>query len=176
MGPLTNIGLLFAIDPEIPKLLKRWVLMGGVYVSRPAMYGLTEWNIIGDPHASAIAFAAPVAEVRCIGLDVTTRCTLAADEFRKRFSQGPLRIVLDMAEVWFKNRQQVIFHDPLAAVTVFEPDLCKYQQGLVTIELQSERLRGMTLFDRSPQQKPHQIAIDVDPDRFFNRYFATLRT
>ena len=31
VGPLTNIGLLFALDPEIPELLKQYVMMGGVY-------------------------------------------------------------------------------------------------------------------------------------------------
>jgi purine nucleosidase len=174
VGPLTNVGLLFATDREIPKLLKNWVLMGGEYVSRPPMYGLTEWNIIGDPHAAAIAFGSPIAHTRCIGLDVTTKCTLPADDFRKKFSQGPLRVVLDMAEVWFQKRPTVTFHDPLAAVCVFEPDVCKYVDGRVSIELQSDKLKGLTLFDQQASPKPHHVATEVDAQRFFTKYFTTI--
>ena len=34
VGALTNVALLFALDPEIPSLLKQYVMMGGVYVKR----------------------------------------------------------------------------------------------------------------------------------------------
>ena len=68
-------------------------MMAGVYVARPQGYGLTEWNAIGDPHATAIVFAARPPAVQCVGLEVTTRCQMPADEFRKRFSEGPRKIV-----------------------------------------------------------------------------------
>jgi purine nucleosidase len=171
VGPLTNVGLLFALDPEIPKLLKQWVLMGGLFIERPAYWGLTEWNIIGDPHASAIAFAANVAGTRAYGLDVTTKCTMPVDECRERFSKGPLRIVSEMAAVWGHGNARVTFHDPLAAVGLFEPEVCKYKAGLVEIELQSDRLRGLTHFNPNAKEKPHQIAESVDSEAFFKRYF-----
>ena len=57
IGPLTNIGLLFATDPEIPGLLKRLVMMCGVF-TQPAR----EWNALLNPHASAIVYRAPVRE------------------------------------------------------------------------------------------------------------------
>ncbi len=174
VGPLTNVGLLFALDPEIPGLLKRWVMMGGAYVSRPKGYGLTEWNASGDPHATAIAFAAPVGETVCIGLDVTTRCVMAAEEVRRRFGRGSLQIVLEMAEVWFRRRSSITFHDPLAAVAVFEPDVCRYETGHVSVELRSEKLQGLTQFDTRGDARPHRVAVEVQPERFFERYFGVL--
>ena len=90
IGPLTNIGLLFALDPEIPALLKRWVLMGGRFVDGPP--GGLEWNAMLDPHATAIAFAANAPGTRAIGLDVTMRCTMPAEECRKRFN--PIELIL----------------------------------------------------------------------------------
>ena len=175
VGPLSNIGLLFALDPEIPKLLKQYVMMGGVYQSNLPHYGLAEWNARGDPHATAVVFAAHAPGTRCIGLDVTTQCKMPAEACRRRFSKGPLKIVGDMAEVWFKRaRPEITFHDPLAAACIFEPDLCTFEPGLVEVELQSDRLRGMTLFNRHAKDKPHQVAVSVNPEAFFKHYFQTV--
>lgn len=171
VGPLTNVGLLFALDPEIPRLLKRYVLMGGVYVSRPAGYGLTEWNAMLDPHATAIAFAARAPGTRAVGLDVTTKCRMPAAECRRRFSQGPLRIVGEMAEVWFQRRPEILFHDPLAAAAVFEPELCLWQSGLVEVELTSKRLQGLTHFNPNVDPRPHEVAVDVRAEAFLEHYF-----
>ncbi len=175
VGPLTNIGLLFALDPEIPSLLRQYVMMAGVYQSRLPHYGLAEWNARGDPHATAIVFASNAPHMRCVGLDVTTRCRMPADECRRRFGRGPLKIVGEMAEEWFKlARREITFHDPLAAACIFEPDLCGFEPGLVEVELQSDRVRGMTHFNPSAANKPHQVAVDVKPDAFFEHYFATV--
>jgi purine nucleosidase len=175
VGPLTNIGLLFALDPEIPRLLKRYVMMGGLYFSRPRNWHLAEWNAKGDPHATAVVFAANAPGTTCIGLDVTTQCVMPAEDCRKRFEQGPLKIVGDMAEVWFaRARPQITFHDPLAAAVIFEPDLCTFEAGLVEVELQSDRLRGVTHFSPQASSRPHQVATTVRPDAFFGHYFATV--
>jgi purine nucleosidase len=174
VGALTNVGLLFAVDPEIPRLLKRYVMMGGVYVSRPPGYGIKEWNIMTDPHAAAIVFGANAPGTRCFGLDVTTQCRMPIDECRRRFNRGRLEILGEMAEVWFRSRPYITFHDPLAAAAVFEPDLCKYQAGLVEIELHSPRLIGYTDFRTETAAKPHEVAVSVDPDAFFEHYFGIL--
>jgi len=174
VGPLTNVGLLFALDPEIPTLLKRYVMMGGIFVSRPPGAGLTEWNALVDPHATAITFAARAPGTRAVGLDVTMKCRLPAEECLRRFGKGPLKIVAEMAEVWSRGSRQVIFHDPLAAVSVFEPDVCTWQAGLIEVELKSDRLRGLTYFNSQADQKPHEVAVDVKPEEFFKRYFEVV--
>jgi purine nucleosidase len=172
VGPLTNVGLLFALDPEIPALLKRYVMMGGVFVNRNS--ALAEWNALVDPHATAITFAARPPGTRAVGLDVTMKCRMPAAECLRRFSQGPLKIVAEMAEVWSHGSSNVIFHDPLAAVSVFEPDVCTWQAGLIEIELHSDRLRGLTYFNSGAEQKPHEVAVDVKPEEFFKHYFEVV--
>jgi len=174
VGPLTNIGLLFAIDPEIPSLLKRYVMMGGLYLTRPTGYGLREWNVIADPYASAITFNARPPETRCIGLDVTTRCTMSREDCHKRLNRGPLKVVADMAELWFERRPKITMHDPLAAMCVFEPNLCNWRAGRVEIELQSDELIGLSRFDPKTKQKPHLVAADVQPRKVFDHYFKTI--
>jgi purine nucleosidase len=168
IGPLTNVGLLFAVDPEVPRMLKRLVMMGGRYFDA----GGAEWNTGGDPIASALVFGAPVPELTACGLDVTLRCTMPADQCRERFRGGALDLVREAAEVWFRGRDRITFHDPLAAACIFEPELCEYRTGCVTMALGGEG-HGATRFQEAADG-PHCVACEVEPDRFFRRYFETV--
>jgi inosine-uridine nucleoside N-ribohydrolase len=173
IGPLTNIALLFKTDPEIPKLLKALVQMCGVY-SRFPDGRLREWNAKGDPHATAIVLSSGVPVHRLIGLDVTARVRLPADEVRRRFLAHPLlQCVLDFAEIWFEEREEIVFHDPLAAVTIFDDELCRFEGGSVDVELRSDRLLGFTHWTpgEDDEDAPHEIAVSVDPERFFRDVF-----
>ncbi len=170
VGPFTNVGLLFAMDPEIPRLLRQLVVMGGVFTTRIPGAPRTEWNAKGDPHATARMYQAIPGRSLSFGLDVTLRCRLAADECRKRFRGGPLELVREMAEVWFRNNKELTFHDPLAAVALFHPDICRYQRGQVDVELASTQVAGMTHWRRE-ENGPHEIAVEVDPEAFFRHYF-----
>ncbi|KPK86809.1 MAG: hypothetical protein AMJ81_00265 [Phycisphaerae bacterium SM23_33] len=173
VGPLTNAGLLFATDPEIPSLLKQMVLMCGRFFD--AMGG--EWNAIGDPHATAIVYGGgcqsrPPRHVS-YGLDVTTRCRMDAEQCRRRFTAKVLQPVRDFAEVWFGRAGGITFHDPLAAACIFQPDLCEYRQGKVTVSL-GEPTMGWTVFSDRTDDKPHTVAFSVDRERFFEHYFEVV--
>ena len=176
IGPLTNIGLLFSLDPEVPKLLKRLVLMCGVFTNRLAGVGPLEWNALCDPLATAMVYRAPVATHVSIGLDVTCQCRMPCAEAIRRFREagGPLSVVAAATEVWSKHSEKITFHDPLAATVCFQPELCGYEDGLVEVELKSERLAGMTHFNPRAETKPHRVALSVQPDAFFQHYFGTV--
>lgn len=172
VGPFTNVALLFAADPEIPALLKQLVVMGGSFYRQSPYYLDTEWNALVDPHATAMMYAAHAAGHKSVGLDVTRRVTMEAAEVRARFSEiGLLAPVLDFAEVWFAGSGVLTFHDPLAGVSIFEPDVARFERGRVEVELQSDRLRGMTFWQAEPDG-PHEAACDCDPALFFDRYFS----
>ncbi len=172
IGPLTNIGLLFAADREIPSLLKRLVMMCGVFTNRLAGVGPREWNAISDPHATAIVYRAPVAVHRSLGLDVTCQVTMPAAEVRRRFDTPLLKPVLDFAEIWFSKRDKITFHDPLAAVSIFDDEVCGFERGNVDVELASERLQGVTYWHADAAGGKHEVALQVDAARFFERYFS----
>jgi len=168
IGPLTNAGLLFALDPETAGMLRALVMMGGYYFE-----GRHEWNTGGDPIASQIVFDADAPDVVAYGIDVTKRCTMPAAECRERLRGGPLDVVADMAEVWFRKQDRITFHDPLAAACIFEPDICTYRQGRVSVELSRGERFGDTSFQEE-ESGPHRVAEKVDAGRFFERYFETV--
>jgi inosine-uridine nucleoside N-ribohydrolase len=175
VGPLTNVALLFAMDPEIPALLKGLVMMCGKFSGQTASHSpceWCEWNAMLDPHATAIVFHHPVKVHRSIGIDVTLKVTMPASEVRQRFTAPLLRPVLDFAEVWFRHTDQVTFHDPLAATTIFDDGICGFEKGEVTVELASPQVAGMTHWDPGAQEPRHEVAMRVDPARFFSQYFG----
>ncbi len=174
IGPLTNIALLFAADPEIPAMLKQLVMMGGRFFPSSPDGANGEWNILCDPHAAAIVFEARVPKLIAVGLDVTEQCTMAAEECRERFIEvgGPLLSVAAMAEVWFRHTQKITFHDPLAAALIFEPELCGVVDTRVDVELCQPGKVGDTLLRQEGTLSGHQVARAVNSKAFFAHYFA----
>lgn len=177
IGPLTNIAALFTIDPEIPSLLKSLVIMGGNFTPTrwhaPSGAGRVEWNIWNDPHAAEIVYQTPVCHHRSVGIDVTSRVNMSPQKVREKFRRPGLDLVLDMASVWFDSgRDEITFHDPLAAVTIFEPDLFNYTRGRVNIATEG-LMEGFTLFDPDVAlcDATHEVVSDVSVTQFFERYF-----
>ena len=175
IGPLTNIGLLFRIDPEIPSLLKGLVMMCGVFTSCLPGVGPLEWNAIGDPHATAIVYETTVHVHRSVGLDVTCQVTMDAKQIREEFRFGLLQPLVDFAEVWFDQAKRITFHDPLAAATIFDDQVCVFEKGNVRIELMSDKLKGFTYWKPSDSNAMHEIALKVDKARFFEQYFSVFQ-
>ena len=171
IGPLTNIGLLFAVDPEIPLLLKQLVIMCGTFTYRyKGAPCLSEWNARCDPYATAIVYNAPVKNIMSIGLDVTSHVILDKDEVTRRFDSDILKTVYAFSGIKEGTRQEIVFHDPLAAAMIFEKDICKFERGKVEIEYRSERLEGLTYW--TPDETGNnEIAIEVDRERYFEHYF-----
>jgi purine nucleosidase len=174
IGPMTNIALLFAVDPDIPSLLKSLVLMCGVFTDRLPNVGPREWNAIVDPHAAAIVYRAAVNAHRSIGLDVTCQVTMEATAVRETFRHPLHQPVLDFAEVWFERAKTLTFHDPLAAATIFDDGICAFERGAIELELADEQLLGKTHW-RPGAETPHEAALEVDRERFLDHFFGVFR-
>ncbi len=167
IGPLTNIGLLFRLDPEIPKLLKGVYSMCGYFQGKP------EWNALGDPYATAVVYQNPAPIHRSFGLDVTQQVYLDVENVREKFNSKIFEPVLDFAEYWFRECPGLTFHDPLAAAALFNQEICSYQRGNVEIELLSKRVKGMTHWE-ADEQGQHEVAFTVDVDAFFKHFYAVV--
>src|SRR5580658_8726414 len=78
-GPLTNIAAALVRDPELPRRLKRFVLMGGAFAEAGNVTPAAEFNIWHDPEAARIVFRAfggvGATPTVAVGLDVTRKTT-----------------------------------------------------------------------------------------------------
>jgi purine nucleosidase len=170
IGPLTNAALLFQADPEAAGLLKGLVLMGGCFNPASPEYERAEWNVAGDLAATEIVYRAPVRLHRSLGLDVTQQVVLGAEAVREQFTAPLLRPVLDMAEIWFAEFFPAItFHDPLSAAVLFDDSLCGWARG--TVSLDAAQVPGRTYWQPGGPDAPHEVAVSVDPPRYFEHFF-----
>ena len=89
LGPLTNLAVALAIEPGLPRLLRRWVCMGGAFRVPGNTTPVSEWNVHCDPEAARIALGAWQAAIEAdasvpravlLGLDVTERARLTTDD------------------------------------------------------------------------------------------------
>ncbi|RYG36433.1 nucleoside hydrolase [bacterium] len=171
VGPMANIATLFAIDPEIPQLLRGLVSMAGDFFHSPRR----EWNIIVDPEAAAIVYSAVRKEHRSFGLDVTLHCQMPAAEVDRQFQGDLLRTVHRLALKWFEHTGEITFHDPLAAAAIFQPGICEEKAGRVRVILDPDSdVSGLTAFEDGPGAD--RVAKSVDVAAFFQEYFAVTRS
>lgn len=190
VAPMTNLGLLFAMDPELPELLGGLYLLCGSpthqrhdvvteslsamerddFIRVLASQGILENNSIVDPHATSIVYRARCRNFVNIGNNVSSRVVMTPEEAERRFRHPIMQVVMSIAREWFKDEPRVSFHDPLAAVCIFNDDVCSYKRGYMDCVLDSRLLGGMTIFREDPAG-PHQVAWDVDGDKFFEHLF-----
>jgi purine nucleosidase len=95
-------------------------------------------------------------------------------EAEEKFKHPLLKIVKDFSEVWFRERDVLTFHDPLAAMTIFNDDVCKFKRGNVEVELYNQEKLGQTIFSSSTFGTK-EIASEVAPNIFFERYFEVFK-
>ena len=88
LGPLTNLAVAVLREPELPRLLKRLVIMGGAYRSPGNTAPTTEWNVAVDPDAAKVVFTAfggghGVPRPIALGLDVTERAKFTPEHMTR---------------------------------------------------------------------------------------------
>lgn len=189
-APMTNIGLLFALDPEIPELLEGMMLLCGNTTHRRydnasekfsamerddmtcilSSQGIVENNALIDPHATYMVYNTAVKNFRTVGSDVSSRLFMTPQDAERKFKHPLLKAVYAIAKEWFKDEPRVTFHDPLAAVCIFHDDVCKFEKGNISIEIKSDILSGFMYWEKSEEGR-HQVATKVNEAVFFERLF-----
>lgn len=197
LAPLTNVAMAVLREPELPRLLKRLVVMGGSYRSAGNTAPTTEWNVNCDPEAAKIvfeAFGAGPTRPLALGLDVTERARLlpshlaemsdragcSPDGTRPDGTTNPvMRYVADALRFYmeFHSRYDGFYgafiHDPLALAAALDPLLVRAEAVSVDVELGGRLTTGETVTDwRRVWGKPPNVDVAVEADiaRFFARF------
>jgi inosine-uridine nucleoside N-ribohydrolase len=175
VGPMTNIAIALNVCPELPSLLKRFVIMGGAFHGPGNITPFAEFNIWVDPEAAQQVFATEFPGAIAVGLDVTHQTVLPKSNWEdaKRRKHGHARLVGQILQRTFTVREQTGFflHDPLATAVALDPSLITTERGRVDVITSGEQ-DGQTVF--SPDIGGNwEVANGVDADRFVSGFLAS---
>ncbi|MBS3918566.1 MAG: nucleoside hydrolase [Deltaproteobacteria bacterium] len=179
VGPLTNLALALKQDPAGMKKLKELAIMGGSVRTRGNVTPYAEFNIFSDPLAAQIVFESGLP-ITLVPLDVTHQVFLTPDWMEERvkpignaFSQFVIEATgYDTEAHWFKNRDAIFLHDPLAVAAVIEPKLVKTEKLPLQVETKEGKYYGkITEFKDGPKI---EVGLGVDAERFLEIFLSRL--
>ena len=177
VGPLTNLAVALKLEPALPSLVRRLVIMGGAYRVPGNTASTTEWNAQWDPEATKAVFDAFGAEAvqasresadlparpLALGLDVTETAKLTPEHLAAIAAgcgddpAAPrlpmVRYLADALRFYmeFHSRYDGFYgafiHDPLALAAALDPSLVRAEALTVDVELTGTLTAGETVTD-----------------------------
>lgn len=189
VGPLTNVALALVLEPRLPELVRRVVVMGGAVGVPGNASELGEANVWHDPEAAALVVEAPW-DVLFVGLEITMRTALPAAAIERiaatehpvgRLAWRIMQFYLDVYEKVLGERSCVL-HDPLAMALALDPGLATYRTVSVYVDTGSSRSRGAIVGDlrgygdAADPAVPGTIRIvdTLDTETFHERFLQAL--
>jgi len=195
VGPLTNIALAVMREPELPRLVKRFVIMGGAFSEPGNVTPAAEFNIWHDPEAARIVFRAfggvGAAPVIAVGLDVTRKTIIDESDVKalgSRIADKPhgmklARFLEDASRFYFERMEKMLgrriftMHDPLAVAVALDPTLIETRRAAVDVETVGRLTTGATIADWRGQWgrlANAEVAVAVDAERFRALFFDAM--
>jgi inosine-uridine nucleoside N-ribohydrolase len=179
-GPLTNVAALLDRRPD---LRPRIVFMGGS-CGRGNWRPLAEFNIWADPAAADRVLRSGLPIAMC-GLDVTHQATATPDVFARLRAIGtPLAATCADLLAFFADSYRTVFgmpappvHDPVAVAAVADPEMLRFVDAAVAVELTGEHTRGATVVDLhgvTGAPPNAAVALELDRDRFWDALLAAI--
>jgi len=161
VGPLTNIALAVMAHPDLKKLIKQIVFMGGAKVGGNITTS-TEFNIWVDPEAAKIVLASGIP-LTMVGLDVTLEAALnQQDAARIRALGTPAAqvsaVILEFMFVRLgRGGEDALMHDALAVGVCIHPNLVEMNAYFVDCECSGQYTSGHTFVavNRIFRQEPN---------------------
>lgn len=154
LGPLTNIALALAREPQIAPRLKQIVLMGGGGFEGGNITPVAEFNFYVDPQAAALVFKAGVP-ITMAPLDVTHQALTTRKRVAAIRAIGtPLAEAVAQWMEFFERFDEQKYgqeggplHDPCVIAWLLKPALFSGRDCFVQIETSSEMTMGQSVID-----------------------------
>ncbi len=182
-GPMTNLALAIALDPQFPSLAEELVFMGGSlnpqtgdpeFANNPRH----EFNFWFDPEAAHIVLRAPWKKITCTPVDISIKTRLTP-EMVKRIDASGTALAHYIARFYKPGDGNHYMWDELAAAAWIDPTVITRQEILyLSVDIGHGAGYGNTLTwtERDkPKTTVQPVAIQVDLDKEkFNEMFVSL--
>ncbi len=162
VGPLTNLALALALDAELPRRVRRVVVMGGAFGTLGHAGNVTpvaEANVYCDPHAADAVFGASWP-LTVVGLDVTHQVLMSSDYLDALGRDGGddgryLRAITRPYERFYRQRTGggIYAHDASAVACALDPSRFGVRHGALRVVTE-----GLALGQTIQSQRGHRHA------------------
>lgn len=173
LGPLTNIARAFRLDPDLPTLVDRVIIVGGSIDGIGNVTASAEFNIHFNPAAARDVFKSRTTKT-VIPLDATRRVVFPLDLLQQLPAEESrvgafLRKIVPFA---FRSYRQhcglegIHLHDVVGLLAATDFSLFDAEELDGDVEVHGEITTGMTVFDRRPERGVHsdiEVAFRCDP-------------
>lgn len=184
-GPMTNLALAIAIEPDFPSLAKELVLMGGSLnpVTDDPEFTNTprhEFNLWFDPEAAHVVLTAPWKQMICTTVDISVK-TRMSQELIDRIKKGNSPAARYIGAYAKLSGKYNYLWDELAAAAWLDPTIITAKDSrYLDIDLDRGAGYGDTL-SWSEQDKPAivgrpaEIQVDLDTKKFYDLFVDLMK-
>jgi inosine-uridine nucleoside N-ribohydrolase len=183
-GPMTNLALAIAIDPEFAGLAKELVFMGASFNPRTddpefANSPTHEFNLWFDPEAAHIVLKAAWKKIVCTPVDISVKTRLTSDLI-KSIQAGDSPVSRYVGKYARLRGNYNYLWDELAAAAWLDPSIItKKETRFLDVDLDRGANYGNTL-SWTEHDKPTiagqsvEVQDDLDLDRFYKMFVDLL--
>ena len=174
IGPLCNLSRAILKDPVTMQGVKGTVIMGGCFAN-----DYPEWNMYCDPDSAKVVFE-QAKNLTAVGVDITSRTKLTQEQsmqIEENVRDEFYTYVATLVKKWrtTHNNDLPTLHDILAIATLVFPNVCTYETGKATIDVDGENQAkpGAVILG---QGRNVRYAVDFDKELFFGEFMRVWRT
>jgi len=183
-GPMTNLALAIALDPDFPKFVKELVFMGGSFSPRTddpefTSTPMREFNLWFDPEAAHVVLTSPWNRIVCTSVDISVKTRFTRDLLdRVKAGTNPAAKYVGTYARFHGNYNYL--WDELAAEAWLDPSIIKNAETrYMDVDLDRGAGNGDTL-SWAEQDKPKivgppvEVQVDLDTEKFYKLFVDLL--